>query len=75
VGAVPGEVAHLLTVKAGSWWESGVSLLVLGLALGVDLYGVSVGSSIGVVVLSLSVGSQPVKVHGDVGVVHTPRGI
>ena len=75
MGAVPGEMSHLLAVKAGAWWGSGTSLLVSGLVLGVDLHGPSIGSLVGVVVLSLSVGSGPIEVHGDIGIVHAPGGV
>jgi hypothetical protein len=75
MGAVPGEVSHFLAVKAGAWWGSGASLLVSGLVLGVDFHGPSIGSLVGVVVLSLSVGPRPIKVHGDIGVVHALGGV
>jgi hypothetical protein len=75
MGAVPGKVSHLLAVKAGAWGGPGMSLLVPRLVLAFYFHGSSVRSSVGVIVSSLSVGSRPVKVHGDVSIVHAPGGI
>ena len=38
MGAVPGEMSHLLTVETGAWWGSSASLLTPWLALGVNFH-------------------------------------
>jgi hypothetical protein len=75
VGAVPGKVSHFLAVEARARWGPGTPLLVPWLVLGVDFHGASVGSTVGVVVPTLSVGPRPVEVHRDVGIVHASGGV